>query len=741
MKRLIASVMLCALGAVGVVAQERWQSQGAPRPLKARDVRFPEYTLQTLPNGLQVVTVLHHEQPAVSMRMIVRAGGALDPRGKHGLAQLTTSLLTQGADGKTAHEFNDQIDFIGGLMDADAGTELSFLRMVVMKDSFDVGLRMLSDIARRPTFAMEEIERQRQQMLSALQVDFENPEFIADSVFRRLVYGLHPYGMPQNGTPESIAAVTRDDLVAFHRRNFVPNNAILAIVGDLTSEEALQGVRRVFGDWERRELPPEPFSQPPDPARRVIVINRPDAVQTEIRVGHLGIRRNHPDYMALNLAIRVLGGEGANRLHQVLRTARGLTYGAQAEMDTRRESGAFEASTNTRSQATGEALRLIVDEFWRIQRERVSERELADAKAYLTGSFPLTIETPDSIATHVLNVLFYGLPIDELQSFRRRVNAVTVDNVERVARYYLRPDRLSVVLVGNAAAFISELPRVGYGTFEMIDMANLDLTAADFKRSARIGTAGGAGVGDVAQAFRPARRASYQQTNPIAPTEGADARALLDQVIAAKGGLETLRASKTITAVTTAELTTPEGPVRAETTTYLAYPNRVRVETKLPNATIVQGFDGARAWVQDARGTHDVPDQGLRELQSGFRRDMIAMLLAARDGTVRARRLPDVKDETGKLFHALEFSAVDLEPLVLQIDPATSLITKQTYVAGGPGQPLVEELFSDYRPVDALQVAFTARVRRGGQPVLERRILDIKINTPLDPALFRRPSS
>jgi len=136
-----------------------------------------------------------------------------------------------------------------------------------------------------------------------------------------------------------------------------------------------------------------------------------------------------------------------------------------------------------------------------------------------------------------------------------------------------------------------------------------------------------------------------------------------------------------------------------------------------------------------------VPDQMIRELQAGFRRDTIAMLLAARDGTVRARRLPDVKDETGKLFHALEFSAVDLEPLVLQIDPATSLITKQTYVAGGPGQPLVEELFSDYRQVDALQVAFTARVRRGGQPVLERRILDIKINTPLAPALFRRPPS
>ena len=156
--------------------------------------------------------------------------------------------------------------------------------------------------------------------------------------------------------------------------------------------------------------------------------------------------------MPLNLATRILGGEGANRLHQVLRTERGLTYGAQAEMHTLRETGAIEASTNTRSEATAEVLRLMVDEFWRLQRERVGERELAEAKNYMTGSFPLTIETADAIATQVLNVLFYGLPVEQLQSFRERVNAVTTGEVQRVSRFYLRPDRLSIVLVGNSQA-------------------------------------------------------------------------------------------------------------------------------------------------------------------------------------------------------------------------------------------------------------------------------------------------
>jgi len=286
-------------------------------------------------------------------------------------------------------------------------------------------------MARQPAFAPEEIERQRQQMLSGQKVSLEDPGYIANSVFDRLVYGFHPYGMPENGTPQTLARLTRDDLVAFHTRFFMPNNAILAIVGDVTAPEAFAEAKKIFGDWQKRDLPAQTFVGPPDPTRRVIVVNKPDSVQTEVRVGHIGIPRTHPDYMAVNLAIRILGGEGSNRLHQVLRTERGLTYGAQANMDTLKESGDFEAETNTRSDATGEVLRLIVDEFWRLQRERVGERELDGAKAYLTGSFPLTIETPESIAMQVVNALFYGLPLQELQNFRERVNAVTPDDISR----------------------------------------------------------------------------------------------------------------------------------------------------------------------------------------------------------------------------------------------------------------------------------------------------------------------
>jgi len=738
---------LC-LGGRGSAQVPDWPAERPPRSLPASAIRFPPYQIRTLPNGLQVVAVLHHEQPAVSMRMVVGTGSASDPKDKLGLARLLASLLDQGTQGtqgtisRSAAELNDAIDSIGGLMGAGAASDLSFVNMVVMKDSFEPGMRMLSDMVERPAFAPEEIDRQRQQLLSLLRVSLEDPAYLASAVVDRLVFGFNPYGMPDTGTPQSLAGITRDDLVAFHQKYFVPNNAIFAIVGDVTADEAFDTAARVFGPWPSREVSRERFADPPASTRRLVVVDKPDSTQTEIRVGTLGIPRNHSDFMPLNLAIRILGGEGSNRLHQVLRTDRGLTYGAQADMVTRKEGGGIVAETNTRSDATGEVLRLIVDEFSRLQRERVSEGELASAKAYMTGSFPLTIETPDSIALQVLNVMFYGLPLEELQTFRERVNRVTVGDIERVARFYLKPDAVSVALVGNASAFVNQLRGVGFGRFETIAIEDLDLLTPDFRKAGAAPRAARAQFPGV-----PARPASpvlvlagFRQA--VAAEEGAKARALLDRMIAAKGGLATLQGIRSIRAVTGATMTSPAGTggtIEAQTTTYLQYPDRVRVETRGPQGLQVQVYDGKRGWVRDHGGLHDVPDAALRDMASSLRRDTVAALLAAERGELRARLLPDVKDGDGALRHALELSSPTLEPLVLYVDPGTGLIVKQAYVARAPGQPLVEELFSDYRPVDGLIVSFAAEVRADGKPVVTRRLNEIAINATLDPALFARP--
>ena len=462
-----------------------WPSESAPRPLAPKEFKFPPYEIRTLSNGMQVMAILHHEQPAVTMRLLTRAGAAQDPEGKRGIAELVSHLLDQGTATRSAQQIAEQIDFIGGALGTGSGTDLTYVNAVVMKDSFAFGMDLVADVARNPAFAPEEIERQRERSISSLKVSDEDPDYIASVLFDRLVYGFHPYGLPGSGTPETLMNITQDDLRLFHRQHFVPNNMLLAIVGAVTSEEAFAQAERVFGKWTRGEVPPWKPIDPPPPTRRLIVVDKPDAVQTEIRVGQLAIPRKHPDYLAWDLTVKILGGEGANRLHRVLRSERGLTYGAEADTQAMKQAGDFVAETNTRTETTGEALRLTVEEFSKLQRQRVFERELADAQAYLAGSFPLTIETPNDIATIVMNALFYELPLDEISTFRERVQAITPDDIQRVARQYIRPDRLSIVLVGNAKGFVSQLRSVGFAEFEIIPIDQLDLMSATLRKEPR----------------------------------------------------------------------------------------------------------------------------------------------------------------------------------------------------------------------------------------------------------------
>src|SRR5688572_30637473 len=460
-----------------------WPAEGPPRPLAPRAMNFPAYEVQTLSNGLKVIAVVQNEQPAVTMRLLVGAGAAQDPARKSGTARLVASLLDQGTATRSAEQIADQIDSIGGSMGTGSGTDLSNVYSVVMKDSFGVAMDLLYDVVHNPAFAPDEIDRQKQQAISSLQVNSGDPDYVASVLFDRLVYGFHPYGV--SNTAESIGSITRADLQAFHRQWFVPNNMVLAVVGDITAAEAFVMAEEVFGGWARGTLPSAAPQEPPPPTRRIVVIDKPDAVQTEIRVGQLAIPRKHPQYDVWDLAVKILGGEGANRLHRVLRSERGLTYGASAEMGARKQAGDFVAETDTRTETTGEALRLMIDEFSKLQRQRVGERELSDAQAYLTGSFPLTIETPNDIATQVINHVIYELPVEEISTYRERVQAITPDDIQRVARLYIKPDRLSIVLVGNAKAFVSQLRAVGFTDFEIIPIEQLDLTSATLKKEAR----------------------------------------------------------------------------------------------------------------------------------------------------------------------------------------------------------------------------------------------------------------
>jgi zinc protease len=747
----IVWVLAFAIWAWGLTAQAAaqardWPSEQPPRPLAAHEVTFPPYEIRTLDNGMRVVAVLHHEQPAVSIRLLVGAGSAQDPMGKGGVANLMASLLDQGTTTRSAQQIADQIDFIGGDVGTGAATDLSFVNAIVMKDSFQTGMDLIADIARNPAFAPEEIARQKDQILSSLRVNADDPGYIADVVFDRLVYGFHPYGLPGTGTEDSLTSLTREDLQAFHRQYFIPNNMILGIVGDVTSDEAFAAAERVFGSWPRGTLPAVTPIDPPAPARRIVIVDKPDAVQTSIRVGQLAIPRKRPDYLTWDVTVKILGGEGANRLHQVLRSQYGLTYGAEANTEARKDAGDFVAETDTRTDTTGQALRLMVDEFSRLVRERVGQRELADAQAYLAGSFPLTIETPDQIATQVLNVLFYDLPVAEIGSFRERVLAVTPEDIQRVARQYVRPDRLSIVLVGNARAFASQLLELGFGAYEVIPVDQLDLMAPNFKRERRTpptlrrGSIPAPRLQPVAfatsSAFQNAQNVPNAPNGPNGPNDPND---VIRRIVAAKGGLEALKSIRTVVVDADMTVNTLRGPTIIPTKTYVVYPDKFRVDATFGGQQTIQAYNSGTAWVKDPAGVAAAPPAMRNDFAATVRRDTFPLLIAAAEGRLTVTPQPE-EGSAGAVLKVLEVRGPGLDPLRLYIDRDYRIV-RQTYTTPGPdGRPTrAEELFSDYRKVNGIDVPFKASVLRDGQKILDRTIKSVTFNTAVDVMLFQQP--
>ena len=748
-----------------------WPNERMPRPLPAREVTFPPYDIRTLPNGMQVITVLHHEQPAVTMRLLVRAGGANDPDKKRGVSYLVSNLLDQGTTTRSSQQIADQIDSIGGVLSTGSGDDFTSISAIVMKDSFELAMDLVADVARNPAFAPDEIERQKEQITSTQQVNAGDPDYIASAVLDRLVYGFHPYGLPGSGTLATIASITRQDLQQFHRQNFVPNNMVLAIVGDITQKEAAAASERAFGNWPRGETRPWRGVAPPEPTRRIVVIDKPDSVQTEIRVGQLAIPRKHRDFLAWDLAVKVLGGEGANRLHRVLRAERGLTYGASAETEGRKLAGDIVAETDTRTETTGEALRLMLQEFVRLQTQRVPERELVDAQAYLAGSFPLTIESPNDIASQVINYVLYDLPLEDIPTYTTRVTSITPEDIQRVAQAYLKPANLSVVLVGNAKAFIPQLRAIGLNDVETIPVGQLDLMSATLKRETGIRASSESSPQGVASAFRRkdaaiASQPAYQatQANPRAgaqlPTaQNATAlndRAAMDllrRVVDARGGLMLLKGVKTVVADTVTTFTMQQGSLPSSTKTYIVYPNKFRVDAEIDvpdqngrpiRTQTTQVFNAGQAWIKNPRGVQDVPPPLAGEFASSVRRDIIPLLIDAAEGRLTVRKLTDQTSRDGRSVQVLEISGLQIDRVRLLIDQQM-LIIGQAYTTPSPLGPqsqavLNEEVFSDYRFVNGIRVPFQTQLLQNGQPVIKRTITKVTFNEAVPDNLFNRPS-
>ncbi len=477
---IVAVLLLATSGAYAQTAATT--TQAGPPPAPAKDVRFPSFEQKTLANGLRVVVIEQHEQPVVSLRMVLQAGKTFEPADKAGLANATAALLTKGTSTRSAQQIAEAIDRVGGDLGAAAGIESGFANAAVTSDQLDLGFELLSDIVLRPTFPQDELDRWRRQALSGLQIQMEDAGYLADMALERAVLGDHPYGRPGDGTPESLAGLTRDDLAAFHKRRYVPNDTIFAVVGDVKPADAFARAERAFGGWQKGEtaaVPPVTANR--RQGHRIIVIDKPDAVQTEIRLGQMGIAFRDPDLYAAEVYNSVVGGSASARLYEEIRRKRGLSYGASSHFIEPTQPGWFHASTFTKTETTVEALELALEVLRGLQKEAVPETELTAAKTYITGAFPLEIETADGIAGKVLEAMKFGYGREFLESYNDNVSKIGPAEVQRFAKERTHPDAMVIVLAGNASGFAAALQQK-LGAFETIPAAELDLLRADLRK-------------------------------------------------------------------------------------------------------------------------------------------------------------------------------------------------------------------------------------------------------------------
>ena len=476
----LAGAYLIAGGALAI-DQETKAAQTPPGPKPAKEIHFPPFEEKTLANGLRLVVIEQHETPSVTLRLQVPGGRVHGPTAKAGVADATASLLREGTTARTSQQIAQTIDSIGGNLDAAAALESAYVTANVTSDQVDLALDLLSDVVLHPSFPADELERWRNQTLSELQIQLTNPGYVAYVAFIRAVHGDHPYGNPISGTPESVQALTRDDLAAFHQRRYLPNQSILAIVGDVRAPDAFAKAERAFGGWKKGEEASIPAVKPAEAQRRIVVIDKPDAVQTQIQAGQIALAYRDPDHFTAEVYDAIVGSSANSRLFEEVRRKRGLAYGAGSEFRMPSSPGYFVANTSTKTESTVEALSVMLDVLEGMTKP-VPAAELAERKMYLTGAFPLEIETPQGIANKVLEALKFGYDREFLESYRDRLAAVTAEQVRSFAERRIHPGSMLIVLVGNAKAFSAELEK-RFGKFETIPMAAVDLLQPSLRRA------------------------------------------------------------------------------------------------------------------------------------------------------------------------------------------------------------------------------------------------------------------
>ena len=474
MKKLIALLVL-ALGAT-VAAQQPPDRTKPPAVGPAPALKLPTIQKSKLANGVGVWIVEQHEVPLAQINLIVRSGSSADPIGKYGLGNLTAAMLDEGAGTRSSLEIADALDFLGANLTTVSSFDASAVRLGVPVKRLAEALPIMADVALRPTFPQSDLDRLRKERLTSLLQARDNVAALVSIAFPRIVYGqTHRYGTSATGLQPAIESFTVDDLKTFYRAHYRPDNATLLVVGDVTQATVLPMLEKAFGTWKSEGIAPLDAQVPTAPQltkRTIYIVDKPGAVQSQIRIGWVGVPRSTPDYAAIQVMNTILGGSFTSRLNQNLREKNGYTYGASSIFDMRMSAGPFLAAAGVQTDKTADALKEFFVELNGIL-EPIPAAELAKSKNYVALGFPGEFETTGDLARKLEELVIYNLPDTTFSSFVGSVNAITAADVQKAAARYIQPDKMAVVVVGDRAAVESNIRALNLGPIEVVPMDNI----------------------------------------------------------------------------------------------------------------------------------------------------------------------------------------------------------------------------------------------------------------------------
>ncbi|MFQ6372031.1 M16 family metallopeptidase [Shewanella sp. YIC-542] len=412
---------------------------------------LPAYETLTLDNGLTLLLMPQTEVPLITVNAVIKAGSVNDSIG--GIASMTADSLLLGAGAHSKQQLEQKVDFLGASLSSAGGREGSYVSADFMAKDADTMLGLVADVLQHPRFAPQEYAKLRQRTMAELEQAKESPKSVIGRYFNKMIFGQHPYGNATSGDRASLEKLSLADVKAFHQQYYQPGNMAISVVGDFDPAQMKAKLQQLFASWQATATVPAQVRHalPVLDKTRVLLVDKPDAIETTFMIGGLGVARNNPDYVGLSVVNTILGGRFTSWLNDELRVNSGLTYGARSSFVSYRDGGVFQISTFTKQSSTEQAIDLALSTYQRLWNKGIDEATLASAKAYVKGQFPPRYETNGSLAGLLADMYLYGFDASYINAFQQRVDSLTVADTQRLINRYFPKDALQLVLIGNAA--------------------------------------------------------------------------------------------------------------------------------------------------------------------------------------------------------------------------------------------------------------------------------------------------